>query len=65
MYKENPKESLRPIFFDNWLQSSLAVVALSARSALVLPSMNVIGNIIGFLDLVDCKDTSERMNKQL
>ena len=53
MYNENPNESLRPIFFDNCVHKSLAVVALSANRAFVLPSMKVMGNIIGFFDFVD------------
>ena len=31
------------------------MVAESARSVLVLPSMNVMGSIRGFLDLVACE----------
>lgn len=34
------------------LQSSLAVVAESASSVLVVPSINVTGSMMGFLDLV-------------
>ena len=41
------------------MQSSLAVVAESQRSVLVLPSMNVMGSIRGFFDFVACMDHDE------
>lgn len=52
MYSENPNRSLRLILSARALQSSLAVVAESARRVLVVPSINVTGNMMGFLDLV-------------
>lgn len=54
MYKENPKRSARLILSARALQSSLAVVAESARRVLVVPSMNVTGSMIGFFDFVAC-----------
>lgn len=54
MYNENPKRSFRLILSDKALQSSLAVVAESVSSVLVVPSMNVTGSMMGFLDLVAC-----------
>ena len=52
MYSENPNWSVSEILSASWLHSSFAVVAESARRVFVVPSMNVIGNIRGFLDLV-------------
>lgn len=52
MYNEKPNRSLRLILSARALQSSPAVVAESARRVFVVPSMNVTGNIMGFLDLV-------------
>lgn len=52
MYSEKPKRSLRLILSARALQSSLAVVAESARRVLVVPSINVTGSIMGFFDLV-------------
>ena len=52
MYREKPNWSFRAILSDSCWQSSRAVVAESASSVFVLPSMNVIGSIRGFFDLV-------------
>lgn len=52
MYSEKPKRSRRLILSDRALQSSFAVVAESVSSVLVVPSMNVTGNMMGFFDLV-------------
>jgi hypothetical protein len=52
MYKLKPNWSFKTILSANWLQSSLDVVAESAKRFLVFPSMKVIGRIIGFLDFV-------------
>ena len=52
MYSEKPKRSLRLILSASALQSSLAVVAESARRVFVVPSMNVTGSMMGFLDFV-------------
>lgn len=57
MYRENPNWSRRPIFSDNCWQSSLAVVAESANSVFVFPSIKVIGSMRGFLDLVACNSS--------
>jgi hypothetical protein len=43
---------LSEILSASWLHSSLAVVAESASNVLVLPSMKVMGSMMGFLDLV-------------
>jgi hypothetical protein len=40
---------------DNWLHSSLAVVAESASKVLVFPSINVMGSMMGFFDFVAWK----------
>lgn len=56
MYSEKPKRSRRLILSARALHSSLAVVAESVSSVLVVPSMNVTGNMMGFLDLVACWD---------
>lgn len=52
MYKEKPNRSLRSILSARALHSSLAVVAESARRVLVVPSINVTGSMMGFLDFV-------------
>lgn len=52
MYSEKPKRSFRLILSASALHSSLAVVAESARSVFVVPSMNVTGSMMGFLDFV-------------
>lgn len=52
MYREKPNRSLRLILSARALQSSLAVVAESANRVLVVPSINVTGSMMGFLDLV-------------
>lgn len=52
MYREKPKRSRRLILSARALQSSKAVVAESASSVFVVPSMNVTGSMMGFFDLV-------------
>jgi len=52
IWSENPNLFVTPIFLQSWSQSSLAVVAESAASVWTSLLINVMGNIIGFLDLV-------------
>jgi len=49
---EKPNLSARFIFSARTSHSSFAVVAESESRVLVEPSMNVMGNMIGFLDFV-------------
>jgi hypothetical protein len=55
---------MRDILSASCVQSSLAVVEESARSVFVLPSMNVIGSMRGFFDLVACENIFDNI-KQL
>ena len=50
---------MSPILSLSWLHSSRAVVAESARSVLVVPSMKVMGSISGFFDLVACSSSHD------
>lgn len=52
MYSEKPNLSVSCILADSWSHSSLAVVAESAISIFVVPSIKVMGSVSGFLDLV-------------
>lgn len=52
MKREKPKRSWRLILSARELHSSLAVVAESVSRVLVVQSMKVTGNMMGFVDLV-------------
>lgn len=54
--------SWRLILSARALHSSLAVVAESASRVLVVPSINVTGSMMGFLDLVALRTKNKRMN---
>ena len=52
MNSENPYLSLRLIFSARVSQSSFEVEAESASNVLLVPSMKVMGSMIGFFDFV-------------
>lgn len=60
-----PNRSLSEILSASAWQSFLAVVAEPVSSILVVPSMNVTGSIIGFLDLVAWEMTQEGLWESL
>jgi len=59
MNSENPYLSLRLILSARVSQSSFEVEAESASNVLLVPSMKVMGSMIGFFDFVACNSNHE------